>query len=47
MVLTMGSTLMGDRAKGLEYGHLPIDQQLNLGLRALEIDVVNGPKGTL
>jgi hypothetical protein len=38
---------MGDRVKGLEYGHLPVDQQLNLGLRALEIDVVNDPKGGL
>jgi hypothetical protein len=38
---------IGDRVKGLEYGHLPIQQQLDLGLRALEIDVVNDPAGGL
>src|SRR5262249_16540104 len=31
--------------EGLEYSHIPIEQQLNLGLRALEIDVVSDPEG--
>src|SRR5262249_7909508 len=29
----------------LEYGHIPIEQQLDLGIRALEIDVVSDPQG--
>lgn len=37
----------GKRMDGLEYSHLPIQQQLDMGLRALEIDVVSDPKGTL
>jgi calcium-dependent phosphoinositide phospholipase C len=37
----------GERVEGLEYSHLPIEQQLDRGLRALEIDVVNDPKGGL
>ena len=37
----------GKRMDGLEYSHLPIQQQLDLGLRALEIDVVNDPNGGL
>src|ERR1700712_1231564 len=32
---------------GLEYSHLPIERQLDMGLRALEIDVVYDPKGGL
>jgi hypothetical protein len=31
--------------EGLEYGHIPVEQQLDLGLRALEIDVVSDPQG--
>ncbi len=38
---------VGNRIDGLEYRHLPIEQQLDRGLRALEIDVVNDPKGGL
>ncbi len=37
----------GKQVEGIEYHHLPLEQQLNLGLRALEIDVVNDPKGGL
>ena len=37
----------GDRMNGLEYAHLPIEQQLDMGLRALEIDVVYDPQGGL
>jgi hypothetical protein len=37
----------GDRMNGLEYSHLPIEKQLDMGLRALEIDVVYDPKGGL
>jgi hypothetical protein len=33
------------RLEGLEYGHIPIEKQLDLGLRALEIDVVSDPQG--
>jgi hypothetical protein len=36
----------GDRRiEGLEYSHIPIERQLDMGLRALEIDVVNDPEG--
>ncbi len=37
----------GKRMDGLEYSHLPLEQQLDMGLRALEIDVVNDPNGGL
>lgn len=37
----------GPRMDGLDYRHLPIDQQLDMGLRALEIDVVYDPNGGL
>ena len=35
------------RLLGIEYSHLPIEKQLDMGLRALEIDVVYDPKGGL
>jgi hypothetical protein len=35
------------QVEGIEYSHLPIEQQLDRGLRALEIDVVNDPGGGL
>jgi Phosphoinositide phospholipase C, Ca2+-dependent len=37
----------GDRIQGIEYSHLSIEKQLDLGLRALEIDVVYDPHGGL
>jgi len=37
----------GQRMDGLEYSHLPIEQQLDIGLRSLEIDVVYDPHGGL
>lgn len=37
----------GERMDGLYYSHLPIEQQLDLGLRSLEIDVVYDPQGGL
>jgi len=37
----------GERMDGLEYSHLPLEQQLDMGLRALEIDVVSDPNGGL
>lgn len=37
----------GDRIQGVEYSHVPIEKQLDLGLRALEIDVVYDPHGGL
>ncbi|MEL6356201.1 MAG: Ca2+-dependent phosphoinositide-specific phospholipase C, partial [Bacteroidota bacterium] len=33
------------KAKELEYGHLPLSKQLDLGLRGLEIDVLYDPEG--
>jgi hypothetical protein len=33
--------------EGIEYSHLPIEQQLDRGIRALEIDVVYDPTGGL
>jgi hypothetical protein len=37
----------GERMNGLEYSQLPIERQLDMGLRALEIDVVYDPSGGL
>lgn len=31
--------------KSLEYEHIPLEEQLNLGLRSLELDVFHDPKG--
>lgn len=31
--------------KGLDYAHIPIAEQLSLGLRSLEIDVLHDPEG--
>jgi hypothetical protein len=38
---------IGKRIEGLEYSHLPIEAQLDRGLRGLEIDVVYDPQGGL
>jgi hypothetical protein len=38
---------IGNRAEGLEYHHLPVEAQLDRGLRGLEIDVVYDPQGGL
>jgi hypothetical protein len=38
---------IGKRVEGLEYSHLPIEAQLDRGLRGLEIDVVYDPQGGL
>ena len=35
------------RYTGLEYSHAPLAEQLDLGLRKLEIDVVHDPRGGL
>ena len=35
------------RALELDYGHIPLKKQLDLGLRSLEIDVFYDPKGGL
>ena len=37
----------GERMDGLFYSHLPIERQLDMGLRSLEIDVVYDPRGGL
>jgi hypothetical protein len=34
-----------DHAKALEYSHIPLAEQLDLGLRGLELDVLNDPEG--
>lgn len=36
---------MGARLESLEYSHIPMPEQLDLGLRSLEIDVVHDPEG--
>jgi hypothetical protein len=46
-LLTLLRKKSGEQVQGIEYSHLPIEQQLDRGLRALEIDVVNDPKGGL
>ncbi len=46
-LLTLLRKQIGDRVQGLEYSHRPIAEQLDRGLRALEIDVVNDPEGGL
>lgn len=42
---TLLKASMGDRLQGLEYSHISLPEQLQLGLRSLELDVVNDPKG--
>jgi hypothetical protein len=34
------------RAAALQYGHIPLREQLNMGLRNLELDVVHDPVGS-
>ncbi len=46
-LFTFLRTKYGPRLDGLEYSHLPLNQQLDMGLRALEIDVVYDPHGGL
>jgi len=36
---------IGERGKGLDYAHRPLEDQLNDGARQLEIDVYHDPKG--
>src|SRR5687767_7831321 len=35
----------GNRMQSLEYSHRPMEDQLDLGLRSLEIDVLHDPEG--
>jgi len=44
---TLFATLEDRVRLGLEYSHLPLAAQLDLGLRALELDVVHDPRGGL
>lgn len=44
-LLEMMRQKIGNRVDGLDYHHIPIEQQLDRGLRGLEIDVVNDPQG--
>lgn len=39
------NTIDSKSAKGLQYGHISIEKQLDLGLRNLELDVFYDPKG--
>lgn len=39
------ASIDSSRAKSLEYGHVSLVEQLNLGLRNLELDVFYDPKG--
>jgi hypothetical protein len=38
---------MGDRLNGLEYSHSSLEEQLDLGIRSLELDVLHDPQGGL
>jgi hypothetical protein len=38
-------TTVDPRATGLDYAHLPLAEQLDAGVRQLEIDVLNDPQG--
>lgn len=46
-LLTLLREQIGKRLEGLEYHHLPVEAQLDGGLRGLEIDVVYDPQGGL
>lgn len=46
-LLSMLQEKMGDRIAGLEYNHIGMSAQLDLGLRSLEIDVLHDPQGGL
>jgi Phosphoinositide phospholipase C, Ca2+-dependent len=39
------SKMDSGRAAALQYGHIPLKEQLNMGLRNLELDVVHDPEG--
>ncbi len=44
-LLAIISKMDSGRAAALAYGHITLKEQLNLGLRNLELDVVHDPKG--
>lgn len=44
-LLRLLSGLNQDHAKALEYSHILLEKQLDLGLRSLELDVFNDPEG--
>ena len=46
-LLSLLRTRLGDRVRGLEYSHISLSAQLDLGLRSLELDVVHDPQGGL
>jgi hypothetical protein len=46
-LLTLLRERLGKRIEGLEYSHIPVEAQLDRGLRGLEIDVVYDPQGGL
>jgi hypothetical protein len=43
--MTMIRARSENSARSLDYSHLPLDQQLDLGMRQLEIDVLYDPEG--
>lgn len=46
-VLLKFATFDAANARALDYGHIPLEDQLNAGLRQLELDVYFDPKGGL
>ena len=44
-VLAMISLSSPEAAAALDYAHLPLDQQLDLGMRQLELDLYHDPEG--
>ena len=44
-ILTYLRSMSANTANGLEYEHAPLEKQLDLGLRNLELDVFHDPQG--
>ena len=44
-LLTLLRASVGERIQSIEYSHRSLEDQLDLGLRSLEIDVVHDPEG--
>ena len=43
--LAMIAASSPEAAEGLDYGHLPLRRQLDMGMRQLELDVIRDPEG--
>ena len=44
-ILTYLRSMSANTANGLEYEHAPLEKQLDMGLRNLELDVFHDPQG--